>query len=211
MRVIAGTFRSRLLVSPRGLETRPTSDRLRERLFDILATRLPGSRFVDLYAGTGAVGIEAISRGAEHVWFAENAKPAIGAIRTNLEALKITHGYTLEERGVGAVLQQLAKLNRGVDMVFLDPPYEAEAEYANTLGFLGSERGRSLLQPGAVVVVEHRSKTGMAQRYGGLERTRVVKQGDAALSFFSAMPDDEKEPSSGETRRPDAGRSADPR
>src|SRR4029077_15434445 len=80
MRVIAGTYRSRQLSAPRGMKTRPTSDRLRETLFNILAPRLEGCRFVDLYAGTGAVGIEAISRGAEHVWFAENAEPALAAL-----------------------------------------------------------------------------------------------------------------------------------
>ena len=89
MRVIAGTYRSRQLIAPRGIQTRPTSDRLRETLFNILAPRLDGCRFVDLYAGTGAVGIEALSRGASHVWFAENAEPALASLRQNLAALKI--------------------------------------------------------------------------------------------------------------------------
>src|ERR1035437_9189283 len=109
MRVIAGTYRSRLLVAPRGTDTRPTSDRLRETLFSILAMRVPGSRFADLYAGTGAVGIEAISRGAAHVWFAEKAEPALAAIRANLKTLKIAQGFTVEERGTGALLERLAK------------------------------------------------------------------------------------------------------
>ena len=104
MRVIAGTYRSRQLVAPRGLQTRPTSDRLRERLFNILSPRVSGCRFVDLYAGTGAVGIEALSRGATHVWFAENAEAALASIRQNLAALKIVAGFTVEDRGVGAML-----------------------------------------------------------------------------------------------------------
>src|SRR5271154_1735951 len=104
MRVIAGTYRSRQLAAPRGLQTRPTSDRLRETLFNILAPRLEGCRFVDLYAGTGAVGIEALSRRAAHVWFAEDAKAALISLRKNLAELKITHGFTLEDRGVGALL-----------------------------------------------------------------------------------------------------------
>jgi len=184
MRVIAGTYRSRPLAAPRGLGTRPTSDRLRETLFNILAPRLEGCRFVDLYAGTGAVGIEAISRGAAHVWFAENADPALASLRANLAALKITQGFTLEPRGVGAMLQRLAKLKEPVDIVFLDPPYEAEAEYANTLQFLGSARGREMLAPDALVIAEHSKKTALAARYGALEHTRLLKQGDAALSFF---------------------------
>ncbi len=185
MRVIAGTYRSRPLAAPRGLDTRPTSDRLRETLFNILSPRLAGCRFVDLYAGTGAVGIEALSRGAAHVWFAENADPALASLRGNLAALKISSGYTVESRGVGAVLQKLAKLTQQIDLVFLDPPYEAEAEYAGTLSFLGSARGREMLAPDALVIVEHTKKAKLAGRYGGLEHTRLVKQGDATLSFFA--------------------------
>ena len=146
--------------------------------------QIHGSCFVDLYAGTGAVGIEAVSRGAAMVWFAENSPPALAALRANLAALKISHGFTIEERGVGAVLQRLAKVDHGVDVVFLDPPYEAEAEYEGTLSFLGSARGKGLLSVDALVVAEHGSKASLAERYGRLERYRVVKQGDAALSFY---------------------------
>jgi 16S rRNA (guanine966-N2)-methyltransferase len=185
MRVIAGTYRSRQLAAPRGLNTRPTSDRLRETLFNILSPRLKGCRFVDLYAGTGAVGIEALSRGAAHVWFAENADPALASLRANLSTLKISSGYTLESRGVGAVLQKLANLTQQIDLVFLDPPYEAEAEYAGTLSFLGSARGREMLAPDALVIVEHTKKAKLAARYGALEHTRLVKQGDVSLSFFA--------------------------
>ncbi len=188
MRVIAGTYRSRPLVAPRGMQTRPTSDRLRETLFNILAPRIEGSRFVDLYAGTGAVGIEALSRGAEHVWFAEDSKAALAALQKNLTALRITKGFTLEDRGVGALLQRLSKA-QPVDVVFLDPPYEDEDEYSGTLNFLGSERGRSLLAPDAMVVAEHSSKTKLAQQYGGLVHSRFLKQGDAALSFFRGRRD----------------------
>jgi 16S rRNA (guanine(966)-N(2))-methyltransferase RsmD len=174
MRVIAGTYRSRLLEAPRGTATRPTSDRLRETLFNILQPRIEGCRFVDLYAGTGAVGIEALSRGAAHVWFSENAAPALAALRENLKALKITRNHTIEDRGTGAMLQSLAKLSAPLDIVFLDPPYEAAAEYESTLSFLGSNRGRAALRPDALI----------AARYGALEHYRLLKQGDAALSFY---------------------------
>jgi 16S rRNA (guanine966-N2)-methyltransferase len=197
MRVIAGTYRSRQLLAPRGLQTRPTSDRLRERLFDILSPRASGCRFVDLYAGTGAVGIEALSRGATHVWFAENAEPALASIRQNLAALKIDRGFTVEDRGVGAMLQRLGKISQLVDLVYIDPPYEAEAEYAGTLNFLGSARGRGTLAPGALVIAEHSSKAKLAERYGALEHRRLVKQGDAALSFFAF-------PAAAQNHRPDA-------
>ncbi len=185
MRVIAGTFRSRLLTAPKGIETRPTSDRLRESLFNILQPRIEGARFLDLYAGTGAVGIEAISRGAAHVWFSENADPALAALRANLAALKITHGFTVEDRGTGALLQRIGKLGSVIDLVYLDPPYEAEAEYEGTLSFLGSARGRIGLAPDALVIAEHSSKASLSARYGGLHQLRTKKQGDAALTLFT--------------------------
>jgi 16S rRNA (guanine(966)-N(2))-methyltransferase RsmD len=187
MRVIAGTYRSRQLLAPRGMQTRPTSDRLREALFNILSPRLEGCRLVDLYAGTGAVGIEAISRGAEHVWFAENAAPALASLRQNLAALKINRNFTLEDRGVGAMLQRLSKLPQPVDLVYLDPPYDAEDEYSGTLNFFGSVRGKAILAPHALVIAEHSSKAKLAACYGMLEQTRLLKQGDAALSFFSPV------------------------
>jgi 16S rRNA (guanine(966)-N(2))-methyltransferase RsmD len=193
MRVIAGNYRSRQLVAPKGTGTRPTSDRLRETLFNILAPRMPGCRFADLYAGTGAVGIEAISRGTAHVWFAEKAEPALAAIRTNLKELKISQGFAIEERGTGALLERLAKATEKVgaalDLVYLDPPWEAQAEYEKTLHLLGSARGSAMLAAGASVVAEHSSKSPLAQRYGELVQTRMLRQGDAALSFYTVLPD----------------------
>ena len=221
MRVIGGRFRSRLLAAPKGAATRPTSDRLRETLFNVLAPRIEGARFVDLYAGTGAVGIEAASRGAAKVWMAERAEPALKAIRANLKALGIVEGVELETRGTMALVERLAKaagatirsqgLKHGalagaespglksrpiseakagqangiVDVVFLDPPWEAEAEYTRTLEFLGGERGRAMLGEDAIVVAEHSAKKQLAERYGTLVRTRELKQGDAGLSFYA--------------------------
>jgi 16S rRNA (guanine(966)-N(2))-methyltransferase RsmD len=190
MRVIAGSFRSRKLIAPRGSGTRPTSDRLRETLFNILAPRVAGCRFADLYAGTGAVGIEAISRGAKHVWFVERSEPALAAIRANLTALKIARGFTVEERGTGALLERLAKgavsakAGELLDLVYLDPPWKAAAEYARTLELLGSARGRLILASGALVIAEHSSKVPLPERFGELVQTRTLKQGDAALSFY---------------------------
>ncbi len=185
VRVIAGTFRSRLLAAPKGMGTRPTSDRLRETLFNILGGRLPGCRFVDLYAGTGAVGIEALSRGAAHVWFTENNPAAITALRGNLAALGISRTYTLEDRGTGALLGRLDNLGGPLDLIFLDPPYGAASEYEATMSFLGSVRARAALASKAFVIVEHSSKTPLAGRYGALVQTRTRKQGDAAITFYA--------------------------
>ncbi len=198
MRVIAGTFRSRALRAPAGLLTRPTSDRLRETVFNILAPRIAGARFLDLFAGTGAVGIEALSRGAAYVLFAEAARPAAGTIRLNLHALGVTAGWTLEERKVEAVLDRLlhqagpgnnAGNATGFDLVYLDPPYTDNLAYSSTLGLLGSARGvAALLAPGALVVAEHGSKLPLPGSFGALQQTRTLKQGDAALSFYAVPP-----------------------
>jgi len=143
MRIIGGKFRSRVLQSPRGLATRPTSDRLRETLFNVLAPRIEGARFADLYAGSGAVGIEALSRGAQFCWFAEKAPATVSAIRTNVAALKLQGGYAIEDRSVGRLLQAMLKNSHTADIVFLDPPYEAAEDYSATLSFLAQNRSHS--------------------------------------------------------------------
>ena len=189
MRIIAGHFRSRPLVAPPGQDTRPTSDRLRETLFNVLAPRLPGSVFLDLYAGSGAVGIEAISRGAREVIFVERAEPALRAIRANLSSLDIRGGYSLEARSAAAALKRLASSQRAAniicaDIIFLDPPYSEAAEYESILTLLGSEC-RPLLAPNATVIAEHLKKQSLAESYAALNRYRTLKQGDSILSFYA--------------------------
>ena len=170
------------------MDTRPTSDRLRETLFNVLGPKVQGAKFADLYAGSGAVGIEAISRGAEFVWFAEKDPKAVTAIRANLSALKIAGRYALEDRGTGKLLESLLDRGRSADVVFLDPPYEAEVEYDFALQFL-ARNAPAVLADGAIVVAEHGRKKSPAEKYkpksgGVLERTRLLVQGDAALSFY---------------------------
>jgi len=185
MRVIAGTYRSRPLSAPRGMGTRPTSDRLRETLFNVLAPRIEGAVFADLYAGTGAVGIEALSRGAAQVTFVENAPPAVTCLRDNLRALGIHSGFTLEQRGVPEALRRWSGAAPGFTLVYLDPPWESTREYAQSLALLG-QPGSGLLTPDALVIAEHARRTAPApgESYGVLSRYRVLEQGDAALSFF---------------------------
>jgi 16S rRNA (guanine(966)-N(2))-methyltransferase RsmD len=183
MRVIAGQFRSRVLSAPDGMDTRPTSDRLRETLFNVLASRIEGAIVLDLYAGSGAVGIEAISRGAEEAIFVECAEPALKAIRKNLASLGIKGSYALETRNVSTTLKKLAERRRTVGIVFLDPPYADVDEYANTFNLLGGECA-SLLTAESIVAAEHRKKDDLAENFGRLVRYRVLKQGDAALSFY---------------------------
>jgi 16S rRNA (guanine(966)-N(2))-methyltransferase RsmD len=191
MRVIAGYFRSRVLSAPPGLDTRPTSDRLRETLFNVLAPRISGASFLDLYAGSGAVGIEAISRGASRVAFVERDPAAARVLRGNLESLHISEGFRVHAGSVKTFLQKRAA-DAGPkpdpnDIVFLDPPYDAADEYASTLNLLGGSTAAHLA-PDAVVIAEHRRKTTLEESYGTLRRTRLLEQGDAALSFYVAEP-----------------------
>jgi len=190
MRVIAGEYRSRPLAAPKGLETRPTSDRLRETLFNVLAPRIAGTVFADLYAGSGAVGIEALSRGASEAIFVEHAPPALRTIRANLASLGIRGNYLIESHRVAAGLRRLAQAGTKADIVFLDPPYDSVEEYEATLGLLGGEC-ISVLAPGAVVVVEHVKKLELAERFAALLRFRELKQGDSVLSFYAVSLEDE--------------------
>lgn len=187
MRVIAGQFRSRPLHAPRGLDVRPTSDRLRETLFNVLAPRIAGSVFLDLYAGSGAVGIEALSRGAREAIFVDKAEPSLRAVRANLAALGIRGGYALEPRSVAAALPRLVEAGRVADLVFLDPPYAAEEQYSLALSLLGGDC-RALLAPDALVIAEHEKRQALDDRYGALLRYRLLQQGDAALSFYHLDP-----------------------
>jgi 16S rRNA (guanine966-N2)-methyltransferase len=186
MRVIAGIYRSRILKSLKGLALRPTSDQLRETLFNVLSGAVDGARFIDVFAGTGAVGIEALSRGAVEVVFIENHAPAAALIRRNLESLDVRSGATVVAVDAMRGLEKLAAKHRagqpGYDFVFVDPPYAAAEEYAQVLRFLGAS---SILGAGAKVIVEHRRNFELPEQVGRLGRVRVLRQGDAALSFFA--------------------------
>jgi 16S rRNA (guanine966-N2)-methyltransferase len=181
MRVIAGTFRSRVLRGPGKLRLRPTSDRLRETLFNILGPAVEDSLFVDLYAGTGAIGIEAISRGAKETIFVESHAAAALLIRANLAALKIESRAEIIEAPVLRGLERIASRHLLADFIFLDPPYEDQAGLSEVLDYLDVSH---VIAADGMVIVEHRNKVEPPPRLRRLERTRVVDQGDAALSFY---------------------------
>lgn len=183
MRIIAGQFRGRPLKSLPGLDLRPTSDRLRETLFNVLAAsgELQDSVWLDLYAGTGAVGIEALSRGARQVYFVESAKKHARLLRDNLAGLKIEPGFEVQEREVAQTLPLLESTGVVCDYCFLDPPYRMRGSYERTLGFLSQSR---LLQPSSVAIAEHEKRFDPGERFGALLRYRKLEQGDAALSFY---------------------------
>jgi 16S rRNA (guanine966-N2)-methyltransferase len=185
MRVIAGKYRSRPLKRLRSSSLRPTSDRLRETLFNVLADRVPDSYFVAAFAGTGAVGIEALSRGARDVIFIENHVPAVDLIRKNLQSLGIQSGASVFTLDALRGLQRIAANPYGapsfVDIVFLDPPYAAEQDYRRVLEFLGTA---PFLGQGSLVIAEHRSSVHLSESFGSLSRVRTLRQGDATLSFY---------------------------
>jgi 16S rRNA (guanine966-N2)-methyltransferase len=188
MRVIAGQYRSRPLRSLRGMDVRPTSDRLRETLFNVLCAGNPealaGTRWLDLYAGTGAVGIEALSRGAGMVHFAELSKEAAELIAENLKSLGITGGFQIAKTQAGKALRQWEAAGIITDFVFLDPPYRLRDEYAKTLAALAES---TLLRESSVVIAEHEKRFDPAAEYGKLRRYRRLDQGDVALSFYSSQ------------------------
>lgn len=173
MRVIGGEFRSRVLKSATGLEIRPTPDRLREALFNVLAPKIRDAVFVDAYAGTGAVGIEALSRGARRCLFLERSKSALVVLRANLESLGLT-GRAQVIAGKAALW--LDKYPAGI--VFLDPPYDREREYAASLDVLGEH-------PPPLVIVQHDSRQPLLNTYGKLRAYRTLRQGSNKLSFFA--------------------------
>ena len=172
MRVIAGEFRSRHLKTLPGLDTRPTPDRLREALFNVISNEIEDEVFLDAYAGTGAVGIEALSRGASRAIFIERSRSAVEVIRQNLTSLGLLKRAEILP---GRVLQYLK--HRHSDIVFLDPPYSLEKEYGEALSMLGDD-------PPPLVIVQHSSRFEPGDEYGALHRTRVLRQGDNALSLY---------------------------
>lgn len=181
MRVIAGKYRSRRLKGPGRLRLRPTGDRLRETLFNILGPSVEESLFVDLYAGTGAIGIEAISRGARLAVFIESHAASARLVRQNLESLAIRDSAEVIEGDAVRGLETLASRHLIADFIFLDPPYQETTEHLRVLEFLDASR---LIAPHGIVIVEHRRNTELPERLMRIERTRLLEQGDGALSFY---------------------------
>jgi 16S rRNA (guanine966-N2)-methyltransferase len=181
MRVIAGKYRSRRLSAPEGMQTRPTSDRLRETLFNVIAPSIADSVWLDLFAGSGAIGIEALSRGARSIYFVEAVSRAAHTIRQNLASLGIEEGFEVIEREAATALRMLDSQAVLCDFCFLDPPYRKMGDYEQVLGFLSQSR---MLKPEALVIAEHDKHFDPGEAFGSLRRGRILRQGDAVLSFY---------------------------
>jgi len=181
MRVIAGTYRSRVLKSLKGLALRPTSDRLRETLFNMLGSGISGSRFLDVFAGTGAVGIEALSRGATQATFIENHAPSAALIRKNLASLEISSAANVICADALKGLIAIKAAAHQYDYIFIDPPYAATEDYSRVMKHVAAS---NILATGGIVIVEHRKTFNIAESFGSLKHVRLLRQGDAALSFY---------------------------
>lgn len=185
MRVIAGKYRSRTLNSQRGMDVRPTSDRMRETLFNVLTAGNPaaleGSVWLDLYAGTGAVGIEALSRGARLVYFVESSAEAAEVIRHNLNSLNITSGFKLLHEELPHAFWRMEREHVAADVVFVDPPYRMKDAYRDTLRALADS---PVIWAMSMVIAEHEKKFDPGEEFGPLRRFRKLVQGSAALSFY---------------------------
>jgi len=183
MRVIAGIYRSRPLRSMAGLDLRPTADRLRETLFNVLTagnpSALAGTMWVDLFAGTGAVGIEALSRGAAMVHFVESSAKAVELVQKNLQSLGITKNFEVLRQDAVRAIGALKKAK--ADFVFLDPPYRMNEAYQQTLEALAAS---ALLKQDGTVIAEHDKRFDPGEGFGKLQRLRKLEQGDSALSFY---------------------------
>ena len=175
MRIVAGSLKGRTLKTPDWEGLRPTSDRLRETLFNVLAPRIEGARFLDAYAGTGAVGIEALSRGAAHVTFVEQDRRAQHLIATNLERCRIESRHAIIREGFAAAARRLTE---PFDVLFLDPPYGG-ATLQQAL-----EIATPLVGPGALLVIEHARRDESPESFGTIARIRKLESGDSALSFY---------------------------
>ncbi len=180
IRVIGGEKRGFRLAVPSGGDLRPTSNRVREALFNILSHKISRARVLDLFAGTGAIGIEALSRGAGHCRFIERNRAAVAALRRNLEVCDLTSRASILRGEIPRVLSRLPE-SETFDLVFVDPPYGQNVgeEVLRALGQTG------LLSPHSVVVLEHRKTAPPLPRVGPLSLGRSARYGDTILSFFS--------------------------
>jgi 16S rRNA (guanine966-N2)-methyltransferase len=183
VRIIAGKYRGRNLKSPPSLQVRPTSDRLRETLFNVIAPRIEDARFLDLCAGSGAVGIEALSRGASQVTFVDTSRKMCALVESNLDVCRVSEEQTevVQADAADYLSRSLKRKATPWDIVFFDPPYATDYSPVLELFRLNS----SLLAEDGLLIVEHHHKNGLPEEVGSIIRSRILKQGDSALSFFS--------------------------
>jgi len=179
MRIGGGELRGRKLVAPKGLETRPTSARLKKSLFDVVGSELEGARVLDLYAGAGALGIEALSRGAVSAVFVDRVRRAGDAIARNVRELGIEDRADVWVMDALRALSKLSSSAATFEVVFADPPY-ASSDLSDVLTACGS----AIVEPDGLVVVEHHHKRQLDESYGSLSRVRTLKSGESCFTLY---------------------------
>lgn len=181
MRVIAGDAKGTRLEAPKGQDTRPTLDRVREALFSILGSKVSQARVLDLYAGTGAIGIEALSRGAAHCEFIETNAQCAGLIRRNLVAARVESRAEIRQLRVVDAIAELGGAGQSFDLIYADPPFGSE-DYS----LICAELTRyDLLGPDGILIIEHDSRTSLSDCSRALSCFREASYGATCLSFFS--------------------------
>lgn len=180
MRIIGGTARGRRIKAPKGSTIRPTADRVREALFNILPREFSGQRVLDLFAGTGSLSLEALSRGAASALLVDESAEAAGLIRRNLETLGFTDRARIWPDSVSKALSRLAGEGAVYDAIFLDPPYD-HGWVERILARISQGR---MLQAEGIAVAEHSVRETVGERYGELTRRDQRRYGDTVLSFF---------------------------
>ncbi|MGD9506148.1 MAG: 16S rRNA (guanine(966)-N(2))-methyltransferase RsmD [Syntrophobacteraceae bacterium] len=178
MRIVAGAFRGRRLNPPKGRAVRPTTDRVREAVFSIIATRVPGARVLDLFAGTGAMGLEALSRGAAHAVFVDRSPESIRLIQSNIALCNASERVAVIHDAAQRAIRRLEEQGEKFDIVFLDPPY-GERGVDNALLALAPVAGRECL-----AVAERHIKDELPNRVGKWIMQDERRYGDSLISFF---------------------------
>lgn len=182
-RVVSGKYRGTHLDAPKGENTRPTSDKVKEALFSIIQTRTPDARFLDLFAGSGQMGIEALSRGASEAVFVEYRGEAAALIRDNIRKVHAERDAKVISADISSALRGLGEENRKFDLIFLDPPYaETEKQWSKTADLIGRY---GLLEKGGMVIIEHSSDVDLQKNVINLTLTRRCKYGLTLLTFFT--------------------------
>jgi 16S rRNA (guanine966-N2)-methyltransferase len=184
MRIIGGEFRSRRILAPANDATRPITDRVKQSLFDILSPRIEGAAVYDCFAGTGSMGLECLSRGAQQVLFFESDRSAAGLLRKNIASLGVKDRSDVVDRDLFAWFETSAA-SQPVDLVFLDPPYRFLTERADGLRKLASRLAADHLAPGGLVIFRHDAKD--ALDLPGLSPVDRRQYGEMAIEFCSPL------------------------
>ena len=180
MRIIAGDLKGTRITAPKGRPLRPTSDRVKEALFSIISAEVHGIRFLDLFAGTGSIGIEALSRGAQHAWFVEENFKHLGFLRKNVEKCHLMSKTTIIKSDVESFIKDPFLKRKHFDIIFMDPPY-FDASLDN---ILDHPKLHSLLKKKGVIIAEHFHKVSLKDKYLSLKKTKEYHYGDSFLTFF---------------------------